>query len=133
MLALAAGRVRGLRVVTASSYDEALAIVDAGAADALAADDILIAGLLTEGNRRERYRMVGEALTHEPYGIAFARDDAALAEVVQHAFVRLAVTRELRGIYNKWFLRTLPSGSRLGLPMSPGLERSFQVLGLPPE
>jgi hypothetical protein len=29
--------------------------------------------------------------------------------------------------------RQLPSGIRLGLPMSPQLERSFQMMGLPPE
>ena len=43
------------------------------------------------------------------------------------------VTREIRWIYDKWFMRSLPSGVRLGVPMSIQLERSFQVLGLPPD
>jgi hypothetical protein len=30
-------------------------------------------------------------------------------------------------------MRRLPSGVRLGVPMSIQLERSFQVLGLPPD
>lgn len=132
MRELATGRARGMRVAAAKGYPQAIAELVEGRADALAADDVLIAGLLAE-HRVGGYVMVGQALTHEPYGIVFARDDPALAEVVQGAFARLAATRELRWIYNKWFLRTLPSGVRLGLPMSPALERAFQVLGLPPD
>jgi len=60
--------------------------------------------------------MVGEPLSHEPYGIMFAKDDAPLAEAVAATFRRLAATREIRWIYDKWFLRSLPSGVRLGLP-----------------
>ena len=63
----------------------------------------------------------------------FARGDAPLAAVVDATFRRLAVTREIRWIYDKWFTRRLPSGVRLGVPMSVQLERSFQVLGLPPD
>jgi glutamate/aspartate transport system substrate-binding protein len=52
---------------------------------------------------------------------------------VTAAFVRLALTRELRWIYLRWFERQLPSGVRLGLPMSPQLQRAFEMIGLPPE
>ena len=34
---------------------------------------------------------------------------------------------------NKQFLRDLPSGFHLALPMGPRLERSFEILGLPTE
>ena len=60
--------------------------------------------------------MVGEALSHEPYGIMFAKGDPPLAKAVEAAFARLARTREIRWIYDKWFMRTLPSGTRIGLP-----------------
>ena len=63
----------------------------------------------------------------------FARNDAPLAEVVEATFRRLAVSGELRRIYDKWFQRNLPSGGGLGVPMSVPLERSFQMLGLPRE
>ena len=63
----------------------------------------------------------------------FGANDAPLAETVEAAFRRLAATREIRWIYNKWFLRNLPSGQRHGLPMGARLERSFQILGLPAE
>ncbi len=131
MRALAAGRARGLEVLVEDGYELALAKLASGEVDALAADDILLAGYLAEKGLGRQYAVVGELLSYEPYGIAFARNDRGLEAVVHSALRRLATTRELRGIYDKWFLRSLPSGVRLGLPMSPQLERSFQVLGLP--
>jgi len=128
----AAGR-RGFAVLAADDYEQALQKLASGEVDALAADDILLAGYVAEKGLRRQYAVVGELLSHEPYGIMFARDDAALAEAVDATFRRLATTRELRWIYNKWFLRSLPSGIRLGLPMSAELHRSFELLGLPPE
>ena len=133
MRRLAAAPGKGFTVEAADDYPQALARLASGEADALAADDILIAGNLAEKGLRGKYAMVGDLLTFEPYGIMFARDDPPLAETVGTAFRRLAATREIRSIYNKWFLRSLPSGVRLGLPMDARLERSFQVLGLPPE
>ena len=120
-------------VLAADDHAQALAWLADGRADALAADDILIVALLAERGLQRQYAVVGELLSYEPYGIMFARDDAPLAKVVDATFRRLAQTREIRWIYDKWFVRSLPSGVRLGVPMSIQLERSFQVLGLPPE
>lgn len=133
MRQLAATAARGATVLTADDHAQALERLTSGEADALAADDILLARYLAEKALHERYVMVGDLLSYEPYGIMFARDDAALAAAVDATFRRLAESRELRWIYNKWFLRRLPSGIRLGLPMSAQLERSFELLGLPPE
>jgi glutamate/aspartate transport system substrate-binding protein len=130
---LTGSRLRSFDIVAVDDYEQALARLAAGAVDALAADDVLIAGLIAERRLGAQYAMVGEQLSFEPYGIAFARDDAPLAAVVESTFRRLAASRELRWIYDKWFVRPLPSGVRLNLPMSKPLERSFQVLGLPPD
>lgn len=124
---------RGATLVAVDDYQQALQMIAAGEADALAGDDILLIAYIAERDLRGQYRVVGELLSHEPYGIMFARDDAPLAEAVDAALRRLAASRELRWIYNKWFLRTLPSGIRLGLPMGAELQRSFEVLGLPPD
>ena len=124
---------RGLTVLGADDYAQALGMLADGGADALAADDILLTAYVAENGLRGQYVVVGELLSHEPYGIMFTRDDAPLAEVVDATLRRLAASRELRWIYDKWFLRRLPSGSRLGWPMSVQLQRSFEILGLPPE
>jgi ABC-type amino acid transport substrate-binding protein len=120
-------------LLMADDQAQALTSLADGRADALAGDDILIIATLVESGLQRQYAVVGELLSYEPYGIMFARDDAPLAEAVDATFRRLAVTREIRWIYDKWFMRSLPSGVRLGVPMSIQLERSFQVLGLPPD
>jgi ABC-type amino acid transport substrate-binding protein len=133
MRRLAAAPERGFVLQVAGDYPQALEMVAAGEAHAFAADDVLIAGYLAEKGLRGQYAMVGDLLSFEPYGIMFARDDPPFAAAVDEAFRRLATTGEIRWIYNKWFLRSLPSGFRLGLPMSAQLERSLQVLGMPAE
>jgi glutamate/aspartate transport system substrate-binding protein len=130
---LATTLARGATIVVADDYAQGLAMLAAGEADAFAGDDILLAAFVAERGLQRQYAVVGELLSYEPYGIMFARDDPALAQAVDAAFRRLAASRELRWIYNKWFLRALPSGVRLGLPMSAELQRSFEILGLPPE
>jgi ABC-type amino acid transport substrate-binding protein len=131
MRQLAQAAAGAFTVIAVDDHAQALARLAADEVHALAADDVLLAGALTEPAMRKQYAVVGELLSYEPYGIMFAKDDAPLAAVVDASLRHLAATRELRWIYNKWFLRSLPSGARLGLPMSVELERSFQVLGLP--
>ena len=133
MKGLAADRARNIHLLVADDYPAALAKLKAGDGSALAADDVLMVGLLAAQRLGKEYAIVGELLSYEPYGIMFAKDDAPLAEAVKSTFIRLATSREIRSIYNQWFMRPLPSGVRLGLPFSGHLERSFEILGLPPE
>ena len=124
---------KNIAVHSVDDYETALARVAAGDAAALAADDILLAALRAQGDKAKRFAIVGDLLSYEPYGIAFARDDVPLADAVNAGFKRLAQSGELRATYTKWFLRPLPSGVRLAWPMTPELERAFEVLGMPPE
>jgi glutamate/aspartate transport system substrate-binding protein len=77
--------------------------------------------------------VVGDMLSFEPYGIMYPRDDPALADAVDRTLRTLAESREIVWIYNRWFVRPLPSGRRLDLPMGPQLKRSLELIGLPPE
>ena len=125
-----AGKLPGLRVSEVADYAAALSQLERGSTDAFAADSILLAAYLAENGLQQRYAIVGELLSYEPYGIMFARDEGLAAEVLK-TFQRLAVTREITVIYNTWFLRPLPSGARLDVPMSIALQRSFGALGMP--
>jgi glutamate/aspartate transport system substrate-binding protein len=119
--------------VAVDDYREALQLVATGKADALAADEVLLRGLLAETDRSREFRLVGELLSFEPYGIMYPRDDPALADVVDRTLRNLAASREIVWIYNRWFVRALPSGRRLDLPMGAQLRRSLELLGLPPD
>ncbi len=49
---------------------------------------------------------------------------------MQQTFTRLAESRALRWTYERWFLKRLPNGERLDIPMSNDLRVSFQLMGL---
>jgi glutamate/aspartate transport system substrate-binding protein len=120
----------GLVLLGSAEHDASMALLAAGKADAFASDEVLLYTQMAE-SRSNPYRVVGEFLSYEPYGLMFRRDDPAFAAVVERGFRRLATSREIVWIYDKWFLKRLPSGLRLGLPMSPQLEESLRILGLP--
>jgi glutamate/aspartate transport system substrate-binding protein len=128
-------RLRALAVafVVADDYPGALAMLTGGNADALAADEILLRGLLAETGRAGEFRIVGEALSFEAYGIMYPRDDPALADAVDRSLRALAASREILWSYARWFVRRLPSGGRIGLPMGTELRRSLELIGLPPD
>lgn len=110
------------------------AALAAGQADAFATDDVLLYGLIAEnGARGAPFQVVGEFLSYDPYGIMFRRNDAQFARLMQEAFQRLAEDREIERQYTRWFLRRLPSGISIDLPMSPQLETILQTLVAKPE
>jgi len=87
--------------------------------------------MLAETKSGSDFRVVGDFLTYADYALMLRRDDPELAEVVERAFHKLAGSREIVAIYERWFTKRLPSGERLNLPMSPHLEEIFRVQGLP--
>ena len=121
-------------VVTAPDHAASFAMVKDGKADAFALDDVLLYGLIaTAGPDKPNYTVLSGKLSYEPYGIMFRKDDPELAGVVTQTFVRLAESRELRWTYERWFLKRLPNGERLDIPMSNDLRTSFQLMGLASE
>lgn len=123
----------GMNIVVAEDYGAALRLLETSGVDMLAADDVLLHAYLAETGKHRTFRLVGEMLSFEPYGIMYPRGDPALAEVVERALRALAQSREIVWIYNRWFVRPLPSGRQLNLPMSPQLSGSFELIGLPPD
>jgi glutamate/aspartate transport system substrate-binding protein len=121
----------GIRFVTGKDHAASFAILAAGGADAFATDDALLYGLVATTRTAAEYHVVGEFLSYDPYGLMFRKNDSDFAAVVERTFARLAQNRELVQLYNTWFLRRLPTGERLDLPMSPQLEEFFRVLGVP--
>ena len=121
-------------IVTARDHAESVRILTAGEVDAFATDDVLLYGLrAAAGEAGRSYTVLPTALSYEPYGIMFRRDDPQLAELVRATFTRLAESREGVWIYDRWFRRRLPTGERLDIPMSEELTQIWEVLGLPPE
>jgi glutamate/aspartate transport system substrate-binding protein len=121
----------GINIVTARDHAESFAVLEAGKADAFATDDVLLYGIIATEPRAHDMKVVGDYLTYDPYGLVYRRDDPTFAAVVNNAFARMATERRLTELYNKWFLRRLPTGETLNLPMGAQLEEIFRVLGTP--
>lgn len=118
----------GLTILTAGDHEESFAMLAAQQADAFATDDILLYGLIARHKAQDKFRVTGDYLSYDPYGLMFRKDEPALASTVELAFRRLAGNHDLVPLYDKWFLARLPTGEKLGVPISPQLEESFQVL-----
>jgi glutamate/aspartate transport system substrate-binding protein len=120
-----------IRIITARDHMQSLQMLVDGQAAAFATDDVLLYGFIATNNAASNMMVVGEYLSYDPYGLVFRREDPAFAAVVERAFTRMASERRLTELYNKWFLRRLPTGETLNLPMSPQLEEIFRILGQP--
>jgi glutamate/aspartate transport system substrate-binding protein len=121
----------GIDIVTAPDHAQSVALLAAGKADAFATDDVLLYGFIATEPAARDMKVVGEYLSYDPYGLAYRRDDPAFAVIVDRTFARMAAERRLTELYNKWFLRRLPTGETLNMPMSPQLEEIFRLLGAP--
>jgi glutamate/aspartate transport system substrate-binding protein len=119
----------GINFITAPDHAQSLDILAAGKADAFATDDVLLYGFIATARTARDMQVVGEYLSYDPYGLVYRRDDPGFAAVVERAFARMASERRLAELYNKWFLRRLPTGETLNLPISPQLEEIFRMLG----
>jgi glutamate/aspartate transport system substrate-binding protein len=120
-----------VEILVARDHAEGFAMVRDGRAVAFALDDVLLYGLIAAaGPEGAQFIVLNDKLSYEPYGIMFRKDDPALASLVANTFQRLAQTRELRWIYDRWFLKRLPNGERLNIAMSEELAHEFELLGL---
>lgn len=120
-----------IKIVTAPDHAQSMDMLASGKVDAFATDDVLLYGFMATDTRAADMKVVGEYLSYDPYGLVYRRDDPGFAAIVDGAFTRMAGERRLAELYNKWFLRRLPTGERLNLPMSPQLEEVFRILGQP--
>ena len=87
--ALARAQVKA-EVVTITSRAEGLQMVDQGKADGFASDRATLIVAIAASKDRNRFRLLDQDLSVEPYALALPRDD--------HDF-RLAVNRVLAGLY----------------------------------
>ncbi len=117
-----------INLLVAPDHAASFAMLATGQADAFATDDVLLYGLLAQNKVQAEYSVVGEFLSYDPYGIMYRKGDTQLARMVNDSFHQLAEEREIERRYTRWFLRKLPSGVSLDLPISPQLETILQTM-----
>src|SRR6201747_1216836 len=118
----------GLNIVAAADHEQSYQMLVDGKADAFATDDILLYGLIARHKTQDKFKVTGEYLSYDPYGIMFRKGEPQLAAVVERTFRKLGSNRDLIPLYNKWFVARLPTGEKLNVAISPQLEEAFKVL-----
>src|SRR6185312_11622957 len=63
----------GLNVIAAGDHEESYQTLVDGKADAFATDDILLYGLIARHKSQDKFRVTGDYLSYDPYGIMFRK------------------------------------------------------------
>jgi glutamate/aspartate transport system substrate-binding protein len=118
----------GLTIITAGDHEQSYQTLVDGKADAFATDDILLYGLIVRHKSQDKFHVVGDYLSYDPYGIMFPKGEPELSAVVERTFRKLASNHDLIPLYNKWFVQRLPTGERMNVAISPQLEDAFRAM-----
>ena len=118
----------GLTIIASPDHEQSYQMLVDGKADAFATDDVLLYGLIARHKAQDKFRVTGEYLSYDPYGIMFRKGEPQLTAVVERTFRKLGSNRDLIPLYNKWFVARLPTGEKLNVAISPQLEEAFKVL-----
>ena len=85
----------GLNIVTTPDHEQSYQMLVDGKADAFATDDILLYGLIARHKAQGQFKVTGEYLSYDPYGIMFRKGEPQLAAVVERTFRKLGSNRDL--------------------------------------
>jgi glutamate/aspartate transport system substrate-binding protein len=118
----------GLTIVVSPDHEQSYQMLVDGKVDAFATDDILLYGLIARHKSQDKFKVTGDYLSYDPYGIMYRKGEPQLTAVVERAFRKLGSNRDLIPLYNKWFTSRLPTGEKLNVAISPQLEDAFKVL-----
>lgn len=109
----------GLKSMEAADHAESFKMVENFQADAFVMDDALLFGFKAKSKTPEKFEVVGEPLSTEPYSIMLAKDDPAFKKFVDGELARLANDGETTRLYTKWFRSAVPpNGVNLNMTMS---------------
>ena len=118
----------GLNIVAAGDHEQSYQMLVDGKVVAFATDDILLYGLIARHKSQDKFKVTGDYLSYDPYGIMFRKGEPQLKDVVERAFRKLGSNHDLVPLYNKWFVSRLPTGERMNVAISPQLEDAFKAL-----
>jgi glutamate/aspartate transport system substrate-binding protein len=108
-----------IRQVQSRSQAESMAMLERGEVDVYVADDATLAALRAQSTAPERYVLLDDSLSVEPYALVLPKDDPAFKAMVDETLVDLMKSGELEKIYSKWFTQPIPpTGKALNLPLS---------------
>jgi ABC-type amino acid transport substrate-binding protein len=112
------------KIVTVADRNEGMNLLNGGEVEALASDQIVLIGQVLEARNPDRYAIISEIFSYEPYGLVVRRNDADFRLVVNRAIARLYRTGEQGEIFYNWI-------GKLGISVPPVVAAMYQLNALP--
>lgn len=111
-------------IVVVADRTEGMKRLNGGSIDALASDQIVLIGQVIEAVNPQRYSLVSEIFSYEPYGFVVRRNDADFRLLVNRAISQLYRSGEQADIFYRWI-------GRIGIKVPPILATMYQLNTLP--
>lgn len=109
-----------IRSMVRRNNERAMEALVEGEADVYVADDSILLGQRAQSDNREKYVILDESFSVEPYGIILPKDDPQFKQLVDGVIIGLMKSGQMEKIYNDWFMGPIPPKNRnLNYPMSP--------------
>lgn len=112
------------QVTTINDGSEGVALLGSGAVDAFASDKIKLIGLAAQSKDPNKFSLLTEDLSFEPYALALPRGDSSMRLEVNRALTKVYVSGDIDGIFQRWL-------GKLGRPS--GLLAAMYLLNAIPE
>lgn len=90
-------------VVLFDSTADGVAALEQGEIDAFSADQVVLIGLALKSGHPEKYSILPNLISYEPFALAVRRNDADFRLVADRVISNLYRTKNIKQIYNKWF------------------------------
>jgi glutamate/aspartate transport system substrate-binding protein len=91
------------KVVPVKDHPEGIAALESGKVSAYASDRVILLGLLIQTGKVEKFGLVDELFSYEPYGFMVRRNDADFRLVANRTLARLYRSAEVLKIFDRWF------------------------------
>lgn len=100
-------------------HADSFLLLASGRVSAFVMDDVLLAGQIAASNAPGDYKILGETLRQEPYGIMLRKDDPKFKALVDATVTGLMKSGRINEMYAKWFTSPIPPrGVNLNFPMT---------------
>jgi glutamate/aspartate transport system substrate-binding protein len=95
--------------------DEAFKALESNQVHALAGDKLVLVGLVAREQEKQRYNLLSQDFSVEPYALALRRGDANFRLAVNRGLARTYGSGEIVPIFDRWFAPFKPSEVLMGI------------------
>jgi len=112
------------KIFIVDNREEGMNLLNQGEIGAFASDQIVLIGQVAEATNPNRYSLVSDVFSYEPYGFVVRRNDADFRLLVNTAISQLYRSGEHGEIFYKWI-------GRIGISVPPILSAMYQLNTIP--